>query len=352
MIINKLYIMGLNKYIKYIKEQILESQWFKQACKDKKVTVKYLSKDFFKTILSGSYFIYKNAKNYFYKLLLIKFDYNDNLEDNQHLKLLNVNVVNETRYQVIEFLTFLQKKFLKTNHFFDMKIIDREEFILNYMKKYKRYLDNSILSKILKHTYFMFNKCMHKLDFLIPKKKFIYSIYIKEVINTNLNIIKNDEQIASLLNDKYNIKLSRRAICDIRNQYLIPTIKNINNSDFFLLVTNFFSDRKILNKKNISLLPNNIQGVYELSTNKVENYPFLTNRVVYIGSSKDIKKRLSTYTIKYAHTEEIKAFLKEGHKIYFRFIKSLEYKEFEKKAINNFIYLYGDLPRLNTQRVL
>lgn len=108
---------------------------------------------------------------------------------------------------------------------------------------------------------------------------------------------------------------------------------------------------RVLNKKNISQLPNNIQGVYELSSTKLETYPFLTNKVIYIGSSKNIKKRLSTYTSQYAHSKELRNFIKDGNELYFRFAKNLEYRDFEKKIINHFIYLHGELPKLNRQRV-
>ncbi|MFX4243629.1 hypothetical protein ACOL22_12770, partial [Aliarcobacter butzleri] len=74
------------------------------------------SKDFFTEISSNSYFKYENFKSCFYKLLLIKFEYKEELEDNNHLKLLNINIVNETRFKVIEFLLSIQKRFLETNH--------------------------------------------------------------------------------------------------------------------------------------------------------------------------------------------------------------------------------------------
>lgn len=179
LIINRLYIISFNKYIKYIKEQILTTQWFKKACKEKRVVVKYLSKNYFKNIISNSYFKWENSKIYFHKLLLLKFEYKGELEDDNHLKLLNINIVNETRFKVVELLVHLQKNFLDTNYFFNMKIIDREEFINRYIKIHKRYLDSSILSKILNHTYFLFNKYVHKLDYLVPKKIYLLNLYKK-----------------------------------------------------------------------------------------------------------------------------------------------------------------------------
>ncbi|QKF59103.1 GIY-YIG nuclease family protein [Aliarcobacter lanthieri] len=352
MIINKLYVMSFNRYVKYLKEQILNTKWFEKACKDKKVVIKYLSKDFFTEISSNIYFKYENFKSCFYKLLLIKFEYKEELEDNNHLKLLNINIVNETRFKVIEFLLSMQKRFLETNHCLYMKLIDRKEFVDNFFKEYNRYLDISILSKILNHTYFFFNKTVYKLDYLVPKKRFIYSIYIKDIINTNLNILKNDTQISKLIYEKYDTKLSRRVICDIRKKYSIPKITKVQRFNQKMLFTNSFSQKRVLNKENIAQLPNDLQGVYELSSSKLEMYPFLTNKVIYIGSSKNIKRRLRAYTEKYAHTKEIKEFIKSCDNVYFRVVKSKDYRVFEKRFIEYFIYLHGELPKFNTQRVL
>ncbi|RBQ32131.1 hypothetical protein CRU92_04950 [Arcobacter sp. FW59] len=347
-IINKLYNISLFKYIKYLKEEVLSTQWFKKACKEKKIVVKYLSKDYFTNLSSNIYFKYDNNKSFFYKLFLLKFEYKNKLEDNNHLKLLNINIVNESRFYVINYLLNLQKGFLDTNHFFNMKIICKEEFINNYKKIYNRYLDKSILSRILTNIYYLFNKSIHKISHLIPKNRFIYSIYIKDIINNNFGVLKSDNDIANILYEKYGIKLTRRVVCDIRNQYLIPKIREID----VLQISKFFSSKKVLNKKNISLLSNNIQGVYEISSNKDIIYPFLKNKVIYIGSSKNLKKRLKTYTTKYVHIEEIKNILEKGDVLYFRFFKSFEYRDFERKIINHFIYFYGDLPKLNTQRII
>ena len=249
--------MSFNKYINYIKEQILNTKWFKEACKDKLITIRYLSKNYFLNIFLNSFFKYENSKCYFYKLLLLKFEYKKDLEENHHLKLLNINIVNETRFKVVELLLSLQKSFLDTKYFFNMKIIAREDFIKKYRKTYNRYLDSSILSKVLNYTYFLFNKYIRKLDYLVPKKRFIHSIYIKDIMNTDLKSKKTDEQISRQLYEKYKIKLSRRVVCDIKNIYLSPKITNIDDFNKTLMLLNSFSNKRMLNKKNISKIINN-----------------------------------------------------------------------------------------------
>lgn len=350
--INKLYLMNFKNYLNHIKKNILNAQWFKKACKEKKITLTYLSENTFSNEIGNSYFKYKKDTIYFFKLFLIKFEYTESLENDYHLKLLNVNIKNETIFKVVSLLALQQKLFLQTNDPLHISVIDRKIFIKNYFKEYNSYLDLSILSKILNHTHYMKNTCIYKLNNLIPKKTFIYSLYIKDLISSNLHILTNDAQISELLFIKYNITISRRVVCDIRNKYLIPKVKKKSIFNFYSYFKNFNNNVKKLNKKNISLLEDNLKGVYELSSNKSNLYPFLKNKIIYIGSSSNIKKRLKTYTSKFAHSKVIRNFIKENVDIYFRIIKSLNYKDFEKTFINDFIDMHGDLPKLNKQRVL
>jgi hypothetical protein len=352
LLINKLYLMSFRTYLNYLKIDILSSTWFKKACKEKKIKIKFLSKNYFYDDIKDYYFKYEKKNLYFFKLFLIKFEYQQDLENNNHLKLLNINIKNETIFKVVTSLFSIQKFFLKTNYYLDMNIIDRKVFISEYIKKYGSYLDTSILSKIINNTSYMNENKIYKLNNLFPKKTFMYSLYIKELINSNSESIKNDDDLVKLLFMKYNIKISRRAVCNIRNLYLIPRAKKENLIDLTLHIKKVYLQRKKLTKKNILILENNLIGVYELSSEKTNNYPFSKNKIIYIGSSSDIKKRLKTYTFKYAHTKNIKEFIKENKNIYFRIIRTLNHKEFERKLINSFINIHGDLPKLNTQRVL
>lgn len=99
----------------------------------------------------------------------------------------------------------------------------------------------------------------------------------------------------------------------------------------------------------IQSLKNNIKGIYELSSKK--KYPFYKTNISYIGSSKDIKRRLSSYTVRNAHSVKIEKYL-ENNDFYFRIITTTNYKEYEKIFINVFISMTGVLPKLNKQRIL
>ncbi|WP_419770040.1 MAG: GIY-YIG nuclease family protein [Candidatus Marinarcus sp.] len=352
---NTLYEMSYNNYLNHLKKNIFSKNWFKKACKEKKIRVKYLSRNILKNDSKKNYLLSEEGIAYFSKFFVLKFYY-EPLEDENHLKLLNINIRNETLIKTITLLFSMQKEFLRTNYYQDMLVLDRKTFILEYIKEYDSYLDASVLSKILNNITYISEDKIFKLNHLIPTKGFLYSLYIKDIINddTDKGTIQGDKDIADLLYKKYNIKLSRRTTCSIRNKYLIPkTYKRKDfNFNFFLLNDNYYESKKILNKKNLQYLKNNTQGVYELSSNKIEKYPFSSNNVIYIGSSQNIKKRLLTYTSQTAHTNTIKNFFKENEEIYFRIIRTTDYQNFEMLLLNSFIHVNGELPKLNKQRVL
>lgn len=347
---NNLYKLSSRNYLKYLKN-VLNKEWFKKACKEKKIKIEFLSKNISSNNSKVTCIKYEKNNFYFPKLFLIKFIYVE-LEENNHLKLLNINIRNETIFRVVTFLYLLQKIFLKTNYYQDINIIDRKFFIVEYIKKFNSYLDASILCKILNNIKYLYKNNLYELKCLIPKKSLVYSLFIKDLINSDLFDLKKDSQISEILYLKYNIKISRRRVCDIRNKYLIPKIQKGKIFNFYLYNQKLYDKKRVLNKSNISILKNNIQGIYELSSNEIKKYQHSENNIIYIGSSKNIKKRLSTYTLKTAHSQNIRNFIQKEKEIYFRIIITPNYKTFERYFINAFIDITGELPKLNKQRIL
>jgi hypothetical protein len=349
MLTNKIHEMSYQVYLNHLKNEVLNQIWFKKACKEKKIKIIYLNRNFIKNNSKNIYLEILEKKIYFDKFFLLKFYY-ENLENNNHIKLLNINIRNEALFKVSSFLISTQIEFINTCYYQDLEIIDRNLFIKNYIKKYNSYLDASILSKILNNTEYSLNKKKLKLKYLLPQKTFIYSLYIREIINEN-PLINSDLLISNIIKTKYKIEISRRQVCYIRSKYLIPKLNKRNDYNFYRFNEKLFNKKEKLEKNNIESLRNNIKGIYELSTNKIEIYPYLKNNIIYIGSSNNIKKRLSTYTEKNAHSERIKDFIKKNDEIYFRIIKTSQYKEYEVLFINAFINMSGDLPKLNKQRI-
>lgn len=348
---NNLYQLNYKNYLSYLKKNIFNQEWFKKASKDNKIKITYLSRNMVLNDSKNTFIKYEKSTFYFPKQFLLKFTYSE-LEENNHLKLLNINIKNETIFKVITFLGSLQRLFLKTNYYEHINKIDRKTFVEEYIKNFNSYLDVSILCKILNNVEYLNKNCRYKLNYLIPRKSFLYSLFIKAIVNSDSYSLKGDSHISEILLSKYNIKISRRKICYIRNKYLIPKIQKKKIFNFYLHNEKLYDNKRLLNKYNISILENNTKGIYELSSNKMKKYSYSQNNTLYIGSSKNIKKRLATYTKENAHTKDIRNFFEKKEKIFFRIIKTINYKEFEMHFINAFIDTHGELPKLNKQRIL
>lgn len=346
---NKLHKMKFYVYLNHLKNTIFKQTWFKKACKEKKIKIIYLSKDIFFDNKDNVSMKILHNKLYFHKLYAIKFIYKE-LDNNNHVKLLNINIKNEVVFRVASSLVKLQKIFIETKYYQDAVITERKNFIKNYIETYNSYLDTAILSKILNHTEYIYDGNKFKLSSLLCNKIYIYSLYIKEILYKSISTI-SDKAISRIMCDKYKIHISRRKVCYIRNKYFIRKNDSKEKFNFYTLKEKLFSTTKRLDKQNIKNIKNNTKGIYELLTNIEEKYPYVKNNTVYIGSSNNLKKRLSSYTIKNAHSKTIKDYI-EKNNIYFRIIKTFYYKKYEMLFINAFINMSGNLPKLNKQHVL
>lgn len=119
---NNLYKMSYKNYLNHLIKNVLSQDWFRKACKERKIKIKYLSKNIFLDNPKTTYLKYDEDTIYFFKLSALKFEY-EKLENNNHLKLLNINIRNETIFKVVTLLFSLQKTFLHTNYYQDINII-------------------------------------------------------------------------------------------------------------------------------------------------------------------------------------------------------------------------------------
>jgi excinuclease UvrABC nuclease subunit len=94
-----------------------------------------------------------------------------------------------------------------------------------------------------------------------------------------------------------------------------------------------------------------VSAVYELLGTKSHQYNFNDSYTVYIGSTKNIYKRLNSYISGFAHSVKLKEFM-QNNIVQFRIIQSSVYKELEKDILDAFFSNFGEYPVLNINRVL
>lgn len=157
----------------------------------------------------------------------------------------------------------------------------------------------------------------------------------------------SDEEIAEKIKAISGIDISRRTVghclkeLGVVNSYrriktYYPPI-NFDYSRFFS-----FNDQSI--KRNAPKKP----GVYELSTTDLEIvYLEGRSKVFYLGSTKNIKKRLLQHLGFSGRNGGIKNFFK-GHSCLFRYkLCSEDWNKTEKELYNNFIMTFGEAPKCN-----
>ena len=322
--------MKYKQYTAYIKK-IISSCWFKEEIKLKNIKIIYLQSNLEQKYIN----------------IYFKFDC-DRFYNRKYIsKLININLKNKTIYQVKILLQQLQEKFIISGFLQDLNFHSRKDFIELYKEKFDGYIDNSILSKVLNNNTIKVKNNLYTLNLILPSKVYLYSIYIKAIISDKPHV--KDREVSQILKVKYNINYKRKQICNLRAKYLIPSFDKREISKY-LINEKFYTQKIVLKKENVNMLLSTLCGVYELSSQYYQHYTLVKSMTVYIGSSKNIKNRLYSYSTNNGHTELIKKFIKK-ETVYFRYIKIQNYKEYEKIFLENFKTLSGDLPLLNQNNV-
>lgn len=99
-------------------------------------------------------------------------------------------------------------------------------------------------------------------------------------------------------------------------------------------------------KKSFHKIPTE-PGVYELSILSKINYRNQRCNAIYIGSSKNLRKRIGNYSGKKLKNGCLKTII-HNNDVYMRFCLTENYLLLEKKLLKNFKKNFGDLPKANS----
>ena len=112
-----------------------------------------------------------------------------------------------------------------------------------------------------------------------------------------------------------------------------------------------FSFHYPLNMASVRANAPQVPGVYEISLAEVEvDYPLCFSGVVYIGSARNLRKRLRDHLRPGSKNGDLRALL-DSHRCSFRYILvQRNLREAEKELCQSFSAAYGSLPRCNRIR--
>jgi len=165
-----------------------------------------------------------------------------------------------------------------------------------------QWIDNSMVSRVVNDSLI-----------IMPNGRHIKEILVNEEIQFKSNRLDRpytDEEIRVRLKEVYGLNLLRRTVSYCRNQMgIAPFHRRAYNNQYppgWVHFSSYFPMTLSSVKENVP----EISGVYELSLVKYTiKYPLKPTGVFYIGSSKNIRKRLRTHLGCWSKNEVLNAFI-------------------------------------------
>lgn len=188
-------------------------------------------------------------------------------------------------------------------------------------------IDNSIISRVVNGTSVLLpdGKLMPLKDFFLSSRE-ICKGYIKEIFrneemklkSNRLNRPYTDEEIKDKLKKGYSLNILRRSVSYCRNQMGIPPFYRRTYDNRYASRWIHFSTHFPMNLSSVKENAPEMSGIYELSLENVDiEYPLKRAEVFYIGSAKNIRKRLKTHLGSCSENGDLYTFT-DGGKCFFQ----------------------------------
>lgn len=251
-----------------------------------------------------------------------------------------INTRNRFSLHILRSLVDYQGKYWFSGKETDLKPLTFKRFLSLYPLQY---LDQTRLSRLIPNLPVINpqNQLISLKSLFISEKKH-YACVIKEIVNKSENALK-DRDIQKILAKK-GIHLSLRTICNCRKLANIPNYKERDGYTYEKDID--FSSYIMLSKKYLGKIPAE-PGVYELSVSSKIDYPNYRSSVVYIGSSKNLRKRIAGYSGNRLKNSRLNKFIND-YDVFLRFCLTENYILVEKRLLKSFKNKYGELPKANS----
>ena len=157
-----------------------------------------------------------------------------------------------------------------------------------------------------------------------------------------------DEEIRERLEERFGVSVSRRTVTACRRDMRILSSYARNNSHPYPPNPARFSFYYPLNVASVKVNAPEASGVYEISLAEIEvDYPLHPSGVVYIGSARNLRRRLRDHLRPGSKNGGLRTLL-DSHICSFRYILERgNPREVEKELCQAFSASYGSLPRCN-----
>jgi len=243
------------------------------------------------------------------------------------------------------------------------------EWIRSETQGYSRFLlpdsklelvDNSMISRLTRNMTVLSPQGQDiPLRDFFPSTRDVHKRLIEAILDEEKERIRRgdieraytDEEIKGKLKERYGVSISRRTVGACRQEMRIPSSYTRNSNHTYPPREARFSFHYPLNMASIKANAPEVPGVYEISLAEMEvDYPLCSSGVVYIGSAKNLRKRLKDHLGPNSKNGDLRTLL-SNHRAVFRYIvKHRAIRAEEKMLCQCFILAYGALPRCNRIR--
>lgn len=251
-----------------------------------------------------------------------------------------INTRNEFSYHILQALVTYQRDYWLSGKEVYLKPLTLKEFLRRFPHEH---LDLSRLSRLVGNLWVRtpHNEVINLRNLFISAKR-LYAYHVKQVVDENEDAL-SDPAIQHRLKQK-GLHLSVRTICNCRKLLNIPNHKERASHYYGRDIA--FSDPIAISERKFNLIPAE-PGVYELSLDSKISYNGHRSEVVYIGASKNLRKRIASYSGKSLKNRRLLQLVKD-RQLFVRFCVSEEYQALEKSLLKNFKINYGELPKANS----
>ena len=162
-----------------------------------------------------------------------------------------------------------------------------------------------------------------------------------------LKVAYSDREITKKIKATYGIDILRRTVGKCRKELGISnSYRRINT--YYPPIDSDYSCFFPFNNKSVKKNAPKRAGVYELSTSSLEiEYLKGKSKVFYLGSTKDIRKRLLEHLGFSGRNGGIKNFYRVNSCLFRYKLCSEDWNKTEKELYNNFIITFGEAPKCN-----
>lgn len=252
-----------------------------------------------------------------------------------------INTRNRFSLHILKSLLDYQSEYWFSGKDTDLKSLTLKEFLSLYPLPH---FDQSRLSRLISNLSVINpqNQLINLKCLFISTRKY-HAYLIKEIVEVNENALK-DKDIQYLLTQK-GINLSLRTICNCRKLLNIPNYKEKTAYNYEKYI--YFCNYIMLSKKYLNKIPTEA-GIYELSIQITTGIDYWNHRssVIYIGSAKNLRKRLTNYLGNSLKNSLLSRFI-NNYNVFVRFYLTENYILVEKNLLKNFKKNYGELPKAN-----